>query len=375
MRQPVRRGAVAEIDLGAVSHNLGIVRRIIGNRPVIAVVKADAYGHGAVEVSKKLVEQGVSCLAVAFTDEAIALRQAGVHAPILVLFDKDVNDYVTYDLIPVIRDLPFARKLSEEAKKRGRPLPVHIKVDTGMGRVGFHNDRALEEIIAVAGMDFLSIKGLMSHFSDSDIAEKSFAEIQLKRFQEIRAKLLGSRGHHESPLLCHMANSAATLSFKDAHLDAVRPGLMLYGHSPLKPSEGEQNSGLAPAMTVKTRILEVRRMPKGSPISYGRTFITRRDSLIAVLPMGYADGFSRLFSNNAHVLVRGKRAPVVGRVCMDLTMADVTEIEGVEEHDEAVILGKQEGEEITALEMAIKGNTIPYEILTTMGSRSRRIYV
>ena len=375
MHHAVHRGALAEIDLGAVSHNLGIIRSITGNHPIIAVVKADAYGHGAVEVSKRLVEQGVSCLAVAFNDEAIALRQAGVRIPILVLFDRDVNDCFAYDLIPVVRDLSSARKLSVEAKKRGRPLSVHIKVDTGMGRIGFPYDSALEEIMAVLKMDSLNITGLMSHFSDSDIADKSFAELQLKRFQEIRTKLLARRKNDEAPLLCHMANSAAVLSFKDAHFDAVRPGLMLYGHSPLKPSGGGGNSGLIPAMTLKTGILDLRRMPPGSPISYGRTFITRRESLIAVLPLGYADGYSRQFSNNAHVLVRGKRAPVVGRVCMDLTMVDVTEIDGVEDHDETVLLGRQGGEEITALEMAIRGNTIPYEILTALGGRSRRIYV
>lgn len=381
----MRRGATAEIDLDAITNNLGIVKRITGNRPVIAVVKADAYGHGAVEVSKRLVNEGVSTLAVAFTDEAIKLREGGIDSPILVLFDKyESGDYFKFNFIPVIHDLGSAKKLSKEASRRGKPLNVHLKVDTGMGRIGFNDRMALRDILAISKLGFIKITGLMSHFSDSDIADKSYAHLQIERFDRVRGMLSKVvRG----PLICHIANSAATLSLKDAYFDAVRPGLMLYGHSPLTAVRGQKvevektyrlpnlrASELMPAMRVRTKVLSLRRLPKGTPVSYGRTFITKRESLIAVLPIGYADGFSRTFSNNADVLVRRKRAPVAGRVCMDLTMIDVTEIENVKEGDEVVLLGRQGSREITALELAIKAGTIPYEILTTIGNRSRRIY-
>jgi alanine racemase len=218
----------------------------------------------------------------------------------------------------------------------------------------------------------------MSHFSDADMAERSYAEEQLRKFAGLREKALSIFGR-EVP--CHIANSAAVLSFSEAYLDAVRPGLALYGYSPF--SEGTQPSAvgkgspvldLRPAMTVGTRILSVRKLHKGTPVSYGRTFVTERESLVAVLPVGYADGYGRILSNNAEVLVGGRRAPVIGRVCMDLMMVDVTDVEGVAEGDEAVLIGKQGGEEITVHEIARRAGTISYEVLTTLGSRSKRVY-
>lgn len=361
------RGAIAEIDLNAVSRNFRTVKRLSGNRPVIAVVKADAYGHGAVEVAKRLADEGVLFLAVAFTGEAGRLREAGIKTPLLVLFDKDVSpDFFEYHLTPVIHDLPTARRFSKEGGKRNRSLDVHVKIDTGMGRLGFHSRDTLEEVKAIGNMPNLRITGLMSHFSDSDIADTSYAEKQMKSFHAVREALMKKS---KTPLLCHMANSAAVMTLPESYFDAVRPGLILYGHSPFQKSE------VIPAMKVKTEILSLRRLQKGSPVSYGRTFITRRNSLIAVLPVGYADGYSRMLTNAMDVLVRGKRAPVVGRVCMDLTMVDVTGIKGAKERDEVVILGRQDHEEITASEMAAKAGTISYEILTSLGSRSRRIYV
>ncbi len=387
MHQAVYRGAVAEIDLNAVSHNFRTVKRLTGNRPVIAVVKADAYGHGAVEAAKRLADEGVLFLAVAFTGEAIKLREAGVRTPILVLFDKnDLPDFFEYHLTPVLHDLPTAKMFSREAGKRNRSLDVHVKIDTGMGRLGFHSSEIMKELTAIRKMPNLRITGLMSHFSDSDISDTSYAEKQLRSFHAVREVLIKKSG---GSLLCHMANSAATLSLKDAHLDAVRPGLILYGHSPfqhnppiplpkafgIKGGKGGFGAFLKPAMKVKTEILSLRRLRKGTPVSYGRTFITERNSVIAVLPVGYADGYSRALTNSMDVLVKGKRAPVVGRVCMDLIMVDVTGIQGMKEKDEVVLLGRQGREEITASEMGAKAGTISYEILTSLGSRSRRIYV
>ncbi len=389
------RGAIAEIDLNAVSRNFRTVKRLSGNRRVIAVVKADAYGHGAVEVAKRLADEGVLFLAVAFTGEAGRLREAGIKTPLLVLFDKDVSpDFFEYYLTPVIHDLPTARRFSKEAGKRNCSLDVHVKIDTGMGRLGFHSRDMLKEVKAIGNMPNLRITGLMSHFSDSDIADTSYAEKQMKSFHAVREALMKKS---KTPLLCHMANSAAVMTLPESYFDAVRPGLMLYGCSPVQDtgfnpplsplSKGgikgghrassieHRTSSLKPAMKVKTEILSLRRLQKGSPVSYGRTFITQRNSLIAVLPVGYADGYSRMLTNAMDVLVRGKRAPVVGRVCMDLTMVDVTGIKGAKERDEVVLLGRQDHEEITASEMAAKAGTISYEILTSLGSRSRRIYV
>jgi alanine racemase len=367
----VHRGATAEIDLDAIAHNFSLVREMTENLPVIAVVKADAYGHGAVEVSKILVEKGVSCLAVAFTEEGIALRESGISSPILVLFDTGATaDFFEHHLIPVLHDLETARRLYGESLRRGRSLDVHVKLDTGLGRIGFHDDRELETLNVITASGLLRIVGLMSHFSEADIADTAYAKAQLTRFHAMKEKVLqGGKG----TVMCHIANSAAIMSLREAHLDAVRPGLMLYGYSPLTGAS-LRSSSLNPSMRVTTQILSLKRFREGMSVSYGRTFITRRESLIAVLPLGYADGIGRVFSNNLEVLVKGKRVPVAGRICMDLTMVDITEVGEVAVGDEVVLIGRQGDEEITAGELAEKAGTINYEILTTIGMRSRRVY-
>jgi alanine racemase len=364
----VNRGPVAEINLSALNHNLKIIKQIARNRTVIAVVKADAYGHGAVEISKKLVAEGVSYLAVAYTGEAKILRNAGIDAKIIVLFDRtDISDYFQYDLTPVLHDKNTALEFSEEASKKGRPVTVHLKIDTGMGRMGLNPDKAVTDALEISCMGGLRIEGLMSHFSEADLADKSYALRQLEIFSGIQKIISEKLGYS---LMTHMANSAAVLSFGEALLEAVRPGLMLYGYSPFS-----EQYGLQPLMKVKTNILMLRDLPSEYPVSYGRTFITKRQSTIAVVPVGYADGYNRLFSNNAFVLIRGKRAPVVGRVCMDITMADVTDIDNVSEGDEVVLLGRQGNEMITATELSARINTIPYDIITSLGSRARKEYL
>jgi alanine racemase len=380
----VNRGAVAEINLSAIAYNLQSVRKIVKNRPVIAVVKADAYGHGAVEVSKKLSEEKVSFLAVAFTGEAIELREAGIKSPIIVLFDTGyIKEFFDFKLIPVIYNVDTASSLSAEAKKKNIIIKVHVKIDTGMGRIGLSGKNIIKDLITISEMEGIELAGLLSHFSEADLSDRSYAVLQLKRFNKIRetiSKILKRK------IFSHIANSAAVLTFEDAHLDAVRPGLMLYGYSPINqksevspPTQLRTTSpeliNLMPAMKVKTKILCIRNVPSGTPISYGRTFITKRTSRIGVLALGYADGYSRFFSNNAEVLVKGRRVPVVGRICMDLTMIDLTDVKGVKENDEIVIMGKQGDESITAQELAYKANTIPYEILTSLGNKSKRIYV
>jgi len=385
----VDRGAIAEINLSAIAYNLKIVNRSVKERPVIAVVKADAYGHGSLEVSKRLIQEGVSFLAVAYTGEAIHLRSAGIRAPIIVLFDcKDIHNFFDFDLLPVIHTSTTASALSREAKKRGTTIKVHVKVDTGMGRLGLYGKHVIKDIMNIAGMDGIELAGLMSHFSDADLSDTSFAAIQLKAFNVIRDTLYKKLNRK---IFSHMANSAAVINFEDAHIDAVRPGLMLYGYSPisknaecgmrnaeLKSKIGNPKSeivNLMPAMRVRTKILCIRSLSPDSPVSYGRTFVTKRKSTIGVIPLGYADGYNRLFSNNGVVLVRGNRVPVVGRVCMDLTMVDLTEIRDAKEGDEVIVLGQQGNETITAYELAQKAQTIPYEILTSLGSHSKKEYI
>lgn len=383
----MNRGAVAEIDLSAISNNLKIIKNLSRNSPVIAVVKANAYGHGAIDVSRRLVDDGVGYLAVAFTEEAKELRNAGINSPILVLFDPDIDDIFTHNLIPVIRDKKTAVALSKKAEENNRDISVHIKIDTGMGRLGFAENTA-KEILEIANLRGISIDGVMSHFSEADLLDTSFAMMQINRFNAIKAELLNNGLNVR---LFHIANSAAVMTLPESHLNAVRPGLMLYGYSPIQKAEDKKIRSwedkkfstsqplnlltpLIPAMTVKTKILALRKLPAGTPISYGRTFITKRDSLIGVIPVGYADGFSRRFSNNAEVLVSGKKVPVVGRVCMDLTMIDLTDVEHVEEGDEAIIIGRQGNESIDAAELALRADTIPYEILTSLGNMAKKVY-
>ncbi len=341
---------------------------MIGNRPVIAVVKADAYGHGAVEIARSLQSRGIGILAVAFVGEAKVLRESGITASILVLFDQtDIPAYFDLDLIPVIHDKKTAASFSREARKRGVSLPVHLKIDTGMGRMGLRADSAVADAVDIANLEGLALEGLISHFSEADLADRTFAEEQLRIFRSLHEEISRRIGRR---LMRHMANSAAICAMPDAVLDAVRPGIALYGYNP-----SANSFGFRPVMKVATAVLAVRTVPAGTPVSYGRTFVTKRESRIAVVSLGYADGFNRLFSNNADMLVNGCKVPVAGRVCMDLTMLDVTDAGPVGGGDEVVVLGTQHDQSITADDLAVRSGTIPYEILTSLGSRARKVYI
>jgi alanine racemase len=378
----VNRGALAEINLSAIAHNLSVVRKTTNSLPVIAVVKADAYGHGAVGVSRKLLQEGVLYLAVAYVSEAKTLRDEGITAPVIVLFDGDETEaFFDLALIPVVYSKETAASLSSEALKRKTVKKIHVKIDTGMGRLGLHGDTISEDISAISEMPGIEIEGLLSHFSEADLADRSYALLQLERFNAIQKTLSEKL---KKNVFSHFANSAAVLTLGDAYFDAVRPGVMLYGYSPCSQKqnppvppfeERDNHMSLIPAMTIKSKILCIRNIPADTPVSYGRTFVTKRRSRIGVIPLGYADGYSRSFSNNAEMLVKGTRVPVAGRVCMDLTMVDLTEVDNVEKNDEVVILGRQGREAITAEELASRANTISYEILTSLGSRARRTYV
>ena len=362
------RGLTARIDLKAAMGNLERIARAAGGRPVIAVVKADAYGHGAVELSRAFIEAGATTLAVAFVSEARELRESGITAPILVLFDRsEIPAFFDLGLTPVIHDMKTAREFSEEAARRGRDLPVHVKIDTGMGRMGLERPADVSDLIKLPGIECVA---LMSHLSDADLADPLCSIRQVEKLNSAAADLF------PKSITLHMANSAAVFSCPEAHMDAVRPGIALYGTSPFDDANDKHpgTSELEPVMSVSAKVLTVRRVQKGNTISYGRTFTAERDTLAAVLAMGYADGYNRALSGQAHVLLRGQRARIAGRVCMDLTVADVTDIEGVSEGDEAVLLGRQGTEKITSHELAKMAGTIPYEILTSLGARARRVF-
>lgn len=365
----MNRGPFAEINLNAISENLNTIKKLSKNKPLIAVVKADAYGHGAVEVSRRLSAEGVEYLAVAFSEEAKELRTANINSPVLILFETAINDIFRYNLTPVVCDRKIAAALSKEAIKKNAKIKIHIKIDTGMGRMGITGDNAIKEILEIANLKGIVIEGIMSHFSDSDISDSDFTNIQIERFNAIKNEL---RKNGLRIKMFHIANSAAIANFPESHFSAVRPGLMIYGYSSMQKTEIKK---LIPAMTVKTKILALRRLSAGTPVSYGRTFITRRKSIIGVIPVGYADGFFRRLSNRAEVIVRGRRVPVVGRVCMDLTMIDLTDLKGVKPEDEVIIIGSHGNELIDASEVASWADTIPYEVLTSLGNRARRIYL
>lgn len=356
----------AEINLKALSHNLQIVRKKTGNKNILAVVKADAYGHGAETVSKHLIKDGVSMLGVAFTQEGIALRECGIKIPILVFFDRDnAAACIEYNLTPVIYDFNSAKKINTIAKKLDLLIPIHIKIDTGMGRVGIMPDKAFSDISKISALSNIKPEGIMSHFSEADLQDKNFAIHQQDIFSKLIKELKKSGITFK---LIHMANSAAVLTMPDAHFNAVRPGIMLYGYGCCEKEK------LKPVMTIKSKIILLKKVPKGTSISYGRTFVTKRKSIIATIPVGYADGYNRKLSNNGEVLIKGKRVPVAGRVCMDTIMVDVTDIPDVNYKSEVVLIGRQGNEQISADDIAEKTGTIPYEVLTSIGARVKRVY-
>jgi len=374
------RPTTAHIDLGALRHNLAQVRRLAGDREVIAIVKADAYGHGAVPVARALAAEGVTRFGVALVEEGRALREAGIRGEVLVLggfVEDQAAEIVELGLTATIFHAGHADALNEAARRAGRAVPVHVKIDTGMGRLGFSPDAAPDAVAALARCAFLRLEGLMTHFADADLADPAYAREQVARFDAVAGTVRRAGVHIP---IRHAANSAAVMaasSWRSAMggplYDAVRPGLMLYGARP-GPAVGA-GVDLRPVLSLTTRILLLKRVPPGTPISYGRTFVTRRESLIAVLPIGYADGYPRALSNAGRVLVRGRAAPVVGRVCMDLTMVDATDVPDAAEGDEAVVIGAQGAAAITVEEVAAGAGTIAYEILCGIGPRVPRRYL
>ena len=366
------RPTAAHIDLAALEHNYREAVRCADGRKVLVVVKARAYGHGATTVARHLLKQGADMLGVAIVEEGRELREAGISAPVLVmgpLFPAQAAAVVALRLTPAVYSMSFALALSQAARERNTRVSVHVKIDTGMGRIGIPPETAPDFIADLERLGNIDVEGLMTHFADADLRDKAFASEQMDRFEAL-LKTLDDRGTRIP--LRHAANSAAVLDFRRALFTMVRPGLMLYGYNPLEA--GLDKADLMPVLSLVTRIAFLKHVPAGVPISYGRTFTTRRESVIATLPIGYADGYSRGLSNKAEALVRGERAPVVGRVCMDMCMIDVTGVAGVREGDEVALIGGQGRERITADELAEKTGTISYEVLCGIGARVPRIY-
>jgi alanine racemase len=364
---PPTRPTRAEVDLGAMAQNLAAVRAVAAGSRVYAVVKADAYGHGLVPVARWLEERGVDGLCVALAEEGLTLRASGVTVPILVLSGAygDAHERVlAAHLTPVVYSYAQAEAFSQAAA--GRQVAVHLKVDTGMGRLGVPLGELSQLLDAWRGLPNVRIDGVMTHLSSAD-HDAAFTHKQLACF-DVALELMRARGF--APRLVHTANSAGTYGFADARRSLVRVGLALYG---VPPAAG-LGENLVPVMSLRSEILALRELPPGSPVGYDQTYHTTRVSRIATVPIGYGDGLMRAASNRGSMLVRGQRCPIVGRISMDLTTLDVTDVPEHAIGDEVIVIGRQDPAQITAQELASACDTIAYEVLTNISPRVPRLY-
>lgn len=362
----------AEIDLDAVRHNLRMIRNFLGEHvKIMAVVKANAYGHGLTAVSKALVDGGIDYLGVATVDEALKLREKGLDAAILVMgavLGDEAKVCVENNITLTLSDTGLLDVIAGTAKGTSLKPKVHIKIDTGMGRIGVWHENALGLIRKVSSIKEIEMEGVYTHFS-SAARDKMFTKMQISSFEKVRDEM------NESGIKVkyfHASNSIAVLDWDEAHFNLARPGILLYGVSPKRNMSGK--IGLKPAMSLKTRIVHLKDVPPGRSISYGRTYITQKDTKIATIPIGYADGYGRILSNKAEALVRGRFVRVVGIVTMDQTLLDVGDVPDVKVGDEVVLIGKQMEEEIHIENIAKLSGTIPYEILSQITDRVPRVY-
>ncbi len=373
----------AIVDLGAVASNYRVAVEI-GGRPAIGIVKADGYGHGAVAVARTLAAAGSPLLAVALVEEAVELRESGIETPILILGGAYGDSYdlmVRLRLTPLVFTTDHVRRLATASRAAGVRARAHLKLDTGMGRIGTTETDLPALVEALRAAPEIELEGICTHFASADLEPRSTTERQVRAFAEARETLARAG---LAPRLHHLANSAGTLQYPAARQDVTRPGLMLYGYLPFDPaahSSGVQSAAarLRRALRWQSTITHVKTVAEGTPISYGGKWVARRTSRIATVPVGYGDGYPRRVSGRpgfgcAEMLVRGRRAPVAGTVCMDMTMLDVTDVPGAEIGDEVVLLGDQGGEHVDADELASRAGTISYEILCAVGKRVPRRY-
>lgn len=367
------RSTWAEIDLSAIKHNIGVVRQLVGmGVEIMAVVKADAYGHGSAAVAKTAIESGVDRLGVAALAEAVELREAGVRSPIQILgcsLPEQADDIVRYNITQTVSNEEIVRALSRAAARARRIARIHIKVDTGMGRVGVAEHELPQFVRRVSEYESIRIEALMTHFPCADEQRDDFTPSQIERF----LRLACDEAVKPLNVLLHAANSAAIIRYPESYFNLVRPGLMLYGATTL--SDCPIRPLLKPALSLKSRIVQIRTMSRGEAVSYGRTYVSQEDTVVATIPIGYADGFSRMLSGKAQVLVNGKRAPVIGRVCMDQCLVDIGEAGEVRLGDTVTLIGTDGGESVHPEEVAAWAGSIPHEVLCTIGKRVQRIYV
>ncbi|UCH41268.1 MAG: alanine racemase [Gammaproteobacteria bacterium] len=360
------------IHLDRLSHNLLLLQQLVGSRPMWPAIKANAYGHGSEIVARHLLALGYDTLCVAHVSEAVALREAGLKARILLLsatLPEHCEAIVDCGCEPAVCTPEMLEALAAEAHRSARQVSIHVMVDTGMGRIGIAPEEAESFLARCCALPELRLRGLMSHFPRADESDKTFSCEQIEKFREL-AVLAESCGVET----CHLANSAAILDLPESYFDAVRPGIAIYGLRPSAQIANPLVDHLQPVLEWKTRITLLKEVPGGVGLSYGHAFHTSRPSLIATLPVGYGDGLSRNLSNNLEVLVRGIRCPQVGRITMDQSLIDVTVLRGrVELGDEVVIIGRQGEEEIFADELAGKLGTINYEIVSAIAARVPRI--
>jgi Alr-MurF fusion protein len=366
------RAAWMEVDLGAIAGNLQRLREIAAPAGVLAVLKADAYGHGAVRVARTAVQYGATMLGVAVLSEAAALRERGISAPILVLGYTpawQARDALRLDVSVSVYSIDVARALARAAQALERPpARIHVKVDTGMHRLGLAPEEVVPFATEVSALPGIEIEGLFTHFASADDQDPSYALLQLNRFQQLLAEW--ERAGLPKPRYVHAANSAGTLRLPDARFDLVRTGIALYGMDPSPDVPCPE--GFRPALALKTQLAQVKQIDVGEPVSYGCTWIAKRRSTIGVLPIGYADGFRRAPANWGEVLVRGRRAPLVGRVCMDMCMVDLTDVPGARAGDEVVLIGEQGGDRLSVEEVASRLGTINYEVVSQILARVPR---
>ncbi len=361
-----------EIDLNALAYNFHMVKSLVGPRVYIAgIVKSNAYGHGMVEVSRKLTELGMDMLAVCFVEEGITIRQAGLKGiPILILggFQPGQGELlVQYDLTPAVYADHMIEELATVACKHQTVIPCHLKVDTGLGRLGIHHSEAADFACTIASHKELRMEGIFSHLS-FDEPEHKFTYLQIERFSKALSQL---QARSFSPRYRHLASSAGVLGYPSSWFNMVRPGAILYGSYPT----GYSQPHLKQVLSLKTTIMCLKKFPPHTPISYESSYITKRESLIAILPIGYGDGFSRLYSSVNYLLWQGKKVPIVGKICMNFTLVDVTDFTGVKPGDEVVIIGECQGEYLRAADFADPLNILPEEVLCNIDKSLPRFIV
>lgn len=367
----------AQINLDAIRYNIRQVKSLTDSK-IMAIVKADAYGHGVEKVAKLLINEGVYAFGVATPDEAIELRKCGINCPILVLgviFEEDYHRMIENDISLTVTSLEGAEGINKAAACLDKKARIHIKLDTGMGRIGFvcgnDDEKAADEIEDISNMSNISIEGIFSHMSKADEKDKTYADMQFDKFTKM-CSVLEKRGIKTG--LKHIANSASIATLPHTHLDMVRSGIITYG---LRPSEaiGEEYIRLIPAMTLKSRVAHIKTIEKDSLISYGGKYKATKNQKIATISIGYADGFSRVLSNKASVIINGQTARITGNICMDQCMADVTHIENIKIGDEVIIFGTDGNNTISVDSVALLLGTINYEVVCSVTRRVPRAYI